>query len=208
MPAHSSNKTIIYLVRHAEVFNPRRIIYGCLPGFGLSRLGYYQSEKLKIYFQEEHLDLVYSSPLLRTRQTTKIIADKKIPVNYSKLFIEIGLTKWQGLVYDERTIKEIEDYIKAPDRIDYLGETLTHAQARMIKGIEGLIKNHPGQKIAIISHADPIILALLHYQGLPLNKLNGAVLPNASIHKLVFNKTGECEKIEYTQIAPAKKDGP
>lgn len=208
MPAHSSNKTTIYLVRHAEVFNPKRIIYGCLPGFGLSRLGYFQAEKLKNYFAKEHLDAVFSSPLLRARQTAQILADKKIPLHLSRLFIEIGFIKWQGLVYDERTIKEMEDYIKSPDKIDYLGETLAHAQNRMIKGIDKLVKDKPGQKIAIISHADPIILALLHYQGRPMNDLNGAVLPNASIHKLVFNNTGECEKIEYRQIVPAKKDGP
>lgn len=208
MPAHSSNKTTIYLVRHAEVFNPKRIIYGCLPGFGLSRLGHYQAQKIKRYFENEHLDVVYSSPLLRSRQTARIIAGKNIPLYFSKLFTEIGFIKWQGLVYDERTIKEMEDYVKSPDQIDYLGETLKQTQTRMIKGIDKILNNNSGKNIAIISHADPIVLTLLHYQNKPLNLLNGALLPNASIRKLVFNKTGECEKIEYRQIAPAKKDGP
>jgi broad specificity phosphatase PhoE len=32
-------KTIVHLLRHGEVYNPTKILYGRLPGFRLSELG-------------------------------------------------------------------------------------------------------------------------------------------------------------------------
>ncbi|HLU29778.1 MAG TPA: histidine phosphatase family protein, partial [Glycomyces sp.] len=35
----SGSKTIVHLLRHGEVHNPDGILYGRIPGFGLSDLG-------------------------------------------------------------------------------------------------------------------------------------------------------------------------
>ncbi|MBX5447563.1 MAG: histidine phosphatase family protein, partial [Acidothermus cellulolyticus] len=32
-------RTIVHLLRHGEVFNPRHVLYGRLPGFHLSEAG-------------------------------------------------------------------------------------------------------------------------------------------------------------------------
>ena len=36
--------TVVHLVRHGEVFNPERVLYGRLGGFQLSELGHAQAK--------------------------------------------------------------------------------------------------------------------------------------------------------------------
>jgi len=203
----SSNNTTIYLIRHAEVHNPKRIIYVRLPGFGLSKLGFFQAQKLKCYFAFQNIEAFYSSPLLRSRQTAGIIAGND-KVSISKELTEINFSKWQGLTYEERTIKEIEEYVINPDKIDYLGESPQEAQVRMVDEIYRIIHHHKGKEIAIVSHADPIILAILYFREMNIKELNNTTNPNGSIYKIQFNDSNQCEKIEYIQVAPAKKDWP
>src|SRR6476469_2116957 len=60
----------VHLVRHGEVDNPDRVLYGRLPGFKLSELGERQAAAAAQYLADE-FDVGYlvSSPLERARQT-------------------------------------------------------------------------------------------------------------------------------------------
>jgi broad specificity phosphatase PhoE len=64
----------VSLVRHGKVYNPRDIFYGCLPGFGLSAEGREQAKAVSAFFRNKDLVAIYSSPLLRARQTAEIIS--------------------------------------------------------------------------------------------------------------------------------------
>ena len=66
-------KTIIYFVRHGKVYNPTDILYGRLPRFGLAEEGIQQIEQTATYLKQEAIDVLYSSPLLRAKQTAEII---------------------------------------------------------------------------------------------------------------------------------------
>ncbi len=65
--------TNIYLVRHGEVYNPKQIVYGRLPRFGLSEKGRVEIEKTAEFLSDKKIEAIYSSPLLRARQTAGII---------------------------------------------------------------------------------------------------------------------------------------
>lgn len=201
-----SNK-VIFLVRHAEVYNPNKIVYARLPRFNLSKVGLFQAERLKKFFKKENINTIYSSPLLRARKTAQIIADGKI-IKISKYFNEINFVKWQGLKYNQKIINEIRQYTRHPQKTNYFGESLEEAQERMIIGLKRLAKKEKGRKIVIVSHADPIILTVLYFLKKPTNQLDNTPCQHASIYKLIFNKKGECEKIKYIQIVPTQKDWP
>lgn len=63
--------TQIHLVRHGEVHNPERLLYGRLPGFRLSARGERMADAVAGYFSDGTHDiaLLTASPLLRAQQT-------------------------------------------------------------------------------------------------------------------------------------------
>ena len=67
-------ETVVHLVRHGQVENPRRVLYGRLPGYHLSRRGQAQAELLAGYFADAPLAAVVASPLERAQQTATPIA--------------------------------------------------------------------------------------------------------------------------------------
>ena len=94
--------TTVLMVRHAEVHNPQRLFYGRLPAFRLSAWGEQQAERTATKLAERPITAVYSSPLIRARQTAARIADKHPGATrlVTDLLYEIG-TSWQGTPYSQ-----------------------------------------------------------------------------------------------------------
>ncbi len=87
-------QTTISLIRHGEVYNPQKIFYGRLPRFGLSDLGREQAHRAARYVQASlpRVTAVFTSPLLRARQTAAIIVDDlpaSPPIKRTKKLIEV-----------------------------------------------------------------------------------------------------------------------
>lgn len=66
----------IHLTRHGEVFNPNGILYGRIPGYGLSDTGRAMAERLGEWFPEntEAIRALVQSPLQRAQETMAPIA--------------------------------------------------------------------------------------------------------------------------------------
>jgi len=66
----------IHLVRHGEVFNPQGVLYGRLPGYGLSDLGrrMAQSAADLLVATERPVSSIIASPLQRTQQSAEPMA--------------------------------------------------------------------------------------------------------------------------------------
>ena len=63
----------IHLVRHGEVHNPKGVLYGRLPNFGLSHLGHRMAlaAATEIKNSGRNVTALYSSPLQRTQESAK-----------------------------------------------------------------------------------------------------------------------------------------
>ncbi len=82
-------KTVVHLLRHGEVFNPDRILYGRLPHFRLSDNGIRQAETVAAALAGADLAVVLASPLQRAQQTaTPIAAGHGLPIITEELLIE------------------------------------------------------------------------------------------------------------------------
>ena len=68
------SRTVVHLLRHGEVHNPRGILYGRLPGFGLSDVGVGQAGKVAAHLADRDVVHVVASPLLRAQQTAQSVA--------------------------------------------------------------------------------------------------------------------------------------
>ena len=70
----AAGKTIVHLVRHGEVENPQRILYGRLPDYHLSAAGKEMSEKAARALSTRDITYIVSSPLERAQETAAPIA--------------------------------------------------------------------------------------------------------------------------------------
>ena len=77
-------------LRHGEVENPKNIHYSYLPGFNLSEKGKVQARKVGKNLNENFkISKIISSPLLRARETSKIINSfLKVEIEYSNNILE------------------------------------------------------------------------------------------------------------------------
>jgi broad specificity phosphatase PhoE len=83
--------TRIHLVRHGEVDNPNKVLYGRLPNFALSALGRQMAEATaqQLASTGANYTRLVSSPLLRTLQSARPIAEAlKLSVSTENLIIE------------------------------------------------------------------------------------------------------------------------
>jgi broad specificity phosphatase PhoE len=67
-------RTVVHLLRHGEVHNPTGVLYGRLPGFGLSDHGRHQAEIVAKALEDTDIVGVFSSPLQRAQETAAPVA--------------------------------------------------------------------------------------------------------------------------------------
>lgn len=69
-------RTIVHLLRHGEVYNPDSVLYGRLPGFGLSEQGHQQAKIVADRLATHDLTHVVASPLQRAQETARPAAER------------------------------------------------------------------------------------------------------------------------------------
>ena len=76
----------------------------------LSSEGRKEGKILADYLLNKNINNVYSSPLIRARETASIICDKKL--NIRENFAELNMGIWDGLSFDEIKKKFPKEYIE------------------------------------------------------------------------------------------------
>ena len=182
--------TTIYILRHGVYKNKENVNPFRLPNFPLSNEGKKQMNIIANYLKDKNISAIYSSPILRTKQSAEIIGkalDKKI--NYSSLIIEVN-SPFQGMDLDKfYPVRSKGSIYKNPDHLNNDGETIKQIYARMKKFLEMILEKHKGKNILIISHGDPIILLLYGIVEKDLNKYYKKTLtyiPKGGICRLKF----------------------
>jgi broad specificity phosphatase PhoE len=66
--------TIVHLLRHGEVHNPRGVLYGRLPDFHLSEDGHMMAKAAAGWFAGRDIAVLYTSPLDRAQETIAPLA--------------------------------------------------------------------------------------------------------------------------------------
>lgn len=150
-------KTIIYFMRHGEVFNPKDILYGRLPRFPITGAGREKAIKTAERMKKEKIDIIYSSPMLRARQTAEIILEATgARIIISNLLTEVRLLMQGMSLKDFRAT--VQPHIYDPGYVKKGQESVDGIIQRMNKFLIFIIKKHQGQKILVVSHGDPIVI--------------------------------------------------
>jgi broad specificity phosphatase PhoE len=173
--------TRVHLLRHGQVHNPQRRVYGRLPGWHLSEKGREQAEEAARALAGRGVAAVYTSPLERARETAAIVgaAVGQAPQVRDDLIESALAARWEGLtwprVWTER-FREWQAYRKRPLEMD-APEPLAALGARMAAAVRAIAAAHPGQEVVAVSHGDPIKAAVLVLTGGDLARLHDDRLP-------------------------------
>ena len=156
--------TTISLIRHGEVHNPQQIYYGRLPRFRLSETGREQAAKQANTLPQAGITAVFSSPLLRARQTATIIAKQlQTPLHISKLLLEAH-TPHDGKPASELITKNWDLYTGSPPQF----EQPVDIKNRLLRLITRLRKQRAGQHVALVTPADCLVWITLWAAQFPL----------------------------------------
>jgi len=150
----------LYLVRHCDVANPHGVLYGYLPGFGLSAKGLSQAESLGQRLGGQPVRVIRTSPLERARQTTSIIArhldNPEVVVDDDLVEARFGLYL-QGIRYAEvpwrRPLWWVHMVYPGLLRRD---ERVGVMAGRVERSLERLLESVGDGTGVCVSHGDPI----------------------------------------------------
>lgn len=162
-PSQVGRGGTLWLCRHAEVENPRQILYGRLPRFGLTANGRTQAEQLGRFLARQPLTALYNSPLLRARQTARALATAtRLTSHTNRDLVEVHTG------YDGVPLVEVGDFNFYEPLADENDETIDMVRERILRFTRKALTRHKGQMIAAVSHGDPVVILHAFYMGLPM----------------------------------------
>lgn len=178
-------------MRHGEVDNPQRLVYGRLPGFGLTSLGKKQAAKAGRYLKSLKIkpEIIITSPLLRTKTTAKILGEffSGVEIVEERAIIE-GDLGWEGKVEANLVKKGIwEVYLNAPNEIK-TGETFAGIQKRGVEWLESFLSKEKYSEFVIVSHKDVIRTLTVFLEGRPLDDFPKIPCNHASVTSVVIDQ--------------------
>ncbi len=145
-------------VRHGETDLNARGAYRGRADVPLSLRGRVQSKSVGRALRGVSFEGVYSSPLVRARQTALAIAAGRrgATVVGTEALIDMDFGQWQGMTVaqvQERFPQEFRTWVDRPREARIPGgETLDEVRQRVIAELDRLEETHPQGTIAIVSH--------------------------------------------------------
>ena len=204
-------ETVVHLVRHGQVENPRRVLYGRLPGYHLSAHGQAQAELLAGHFAGARLAAVLASPLERAQQTAAPIAaahglevrtDLRLIENSTIFEGAAGNLAWYILRHPKLWWK-LRD-LRAPS----WGERNVDMVERMHAVVDAVREEVAGGQVVLVSHQGPIWVARLAFERRRLSHWPGRRRCTlASVTTLTFDGD-QLTGVGYAEPAAAALLGP
>ena len=162
--------TTVYVIRHADVENPHRVLYGHLPGFQLSALGRLQAAALGDRLSEAGIRRIVHSPLDRAAETARIINSRlrePAVLEIDPELREADFSRYlQGVPYWQIPVRRPLWFVHKTRRGIVAGdESYDALGGRVLDVARRMAREHPGEPVALVSHADPIQAAWVLLDG-------------------------------------------
>ena len=179
--------TRICFVRHGETdWNVELRMQGQID-LALNARGEAQAAAVGRYFERGCVDALYSSDLLRARQTAQPIAQA---LGLAAVFVpelrERHFGRCEGLTFAEIEARYGEDaraiVSRDPDYVSPGGESRTQHVARVLACVAELVERHGGQTIVVVTHGGVLDVVYRRVHGLPPEAPRDYPIPNAGIN--------------------------
>ncbi|HVF05521.1 MAG TPA: histidine phosphatase family protein [Frankiaceae bacterium] len=160
--------TRVHLLRHGEVHNPAKILYGRLPGFRLSETGERMAEIAAAALEGRDVTLLLTSPLERARQTAAPLAETfGLEPRVDERLIESG-NKFEGRPVGEgwRSFADLSALrlLRNPFEPSW-GEPYVETADRMHSVVRAMRDEARGHEAVAVSHQLPIYVLRRYAEG-------------------------------------------
>ena len=166
--APPADGTIVHLVRHGEVENPRQVLYGRLPGYHLSADGRMMAKAAAGFLAGRDVTVLLTSPLERAQETAEPIAEEfgLTPVIEDRL-----IEPWNH--FEGMTFGVGDGSLRQPRHWPHLinplrpswGEPYRNVADRMLAACLNAARAASGHEAVCVSHQLPIWMARRAAEG-------------------------------------------
>lgn len=149
--------TVVHLLRHGEVYNPEKVLYGRLPDYHLSDRGQRMAEMAADWFEGHDIAALFSSPLDRTQETAEPLQKAfDLPVTLDDRMIEAA-NKFEGMSLSSKSARDpqVLKRLYNPFKPSW-GEPYQQIVDRMVEVIKVARRAAWGREAVCVSHQLPI----------------------------------------------------
>ncbi len=188
-----SARTTIHLVRHGEVYNPAKVLYGRLPGFRLSDTGLQQAEVVARFLTGRDIVKIVSSPLERAQQTAApLAAAYGLDVEIDPRIIESSNYFEGGVVEPGPGILRHPQHwhaLRNPFRPSW-GEPYSKVAARVMAAVADARDAARGHEAVLVTHQLPVFVTRRAAEQRPMwHRPDRRQCALASVTSLVYDET-------------------
>jgi broad specificity phosphatase PhoE len=197
-------RTLVHLVRHGEVHNPDGVLYGRLPGFGLSDAGQAMAVQAAEALKGRDITVVRSSPLERAVQTAAPIAAAfdVTPSTDDRLIESENFFEGKTFGVGDGSLKNpsVWRHLWNPFRPSW-GEPYAAVADRVLAAVADARDAALGHEAALVSHQLPIEIARRKAEGDHLwHRPDRRKCALASITSFVY-EDGRLVRVDYEEPA-------
>jgi broad specificity phosphatase PhoE len=172
----------------------------------LAPIGLRQAEALAEEIQRrDAVTRIVSSPLLRTRETAGIVADRLgLPVEIDDGFAECAFGEWDGRTFlevKEQWPTELEEWLASTDVAPPGGESFAACRDRVEAARRRIVESYPGERVLIVAHVTPIKILVSTAVDAPLTSLYRMELPPCSLSTLAWFPDGNASMFSFAEAA-------
>jgi probable phosphoglycerate mutase len=177
--------TEIWLVRHGQTdWNQEGRLQGQLD-VPLNETGLEQARQLAATLQGKRFGALYSSDLLRARQTAEIVAGVvNLPINLDQRLREISQGQFEGMLFSEVVVK-FEDALADRSRNPVHsrlpgGESVAELAARVKECLDEIACQKIKEPVLVVAHGLAIATILCLARGYPMETVYSHIQGNAT----------------------------
>lgn len=162
-----ANRTVVHLVRHGEVYNPDKILYGRLPDYHLSNTGQAMAKRVAEHFRGADVVHLRCSPMERTQETMAPIAEvvgAPVVIDGRVIEAENYLEGRQLSVQSALRHPSVWWHLRNPLKPSW-GERYPDVVRRMRLAMRDAAEQAVGHEAIIVTHQLPIWMARRDAEG-------------------------------------------
>ena len=182
--------TELIVIRHGETDLNRASSFQGQIDVELNERGLSQAEQLAQRLADERFDAVYTSDLIRTRQTAMPLATRlSLPITPV-----LGLREQHFGELEGKTLSWVKEQL--PElwetwllfQADFAvpgGESVRQFSARVLSTVFGIVSKHPGERLLVVAHGGVLDMLYRHAKCFSLDGPRICAIPNTGVNRLV-----------------------
>jgi probable phosphoglycerate mutase len=183
--------TAFFLIRHGAHDLIGRVLTGRKADVPLNSEGRRQAARIAGRICSVGIDRILSSSRRRALQTAEIISNQtSADIETAAALDELDLGDWAGMSFDALARdprwslwNRCRSSARPPG-----GESMAELQARIVGCLRALAEEFPRERIALVSHAEPIRAVILYVRYIALDRFMDVPVDLASVHEFAIER--------------------